>query len=165
MVASRRFYESVGPMREDYFLYYEEADWAMRRGALPLVVAPGLVVYHHAGTAIGSPTLDRMASPFSFWFKYRGRTLFIRRFNPVALPVTLAYSGAKAVQILLKGARPQAVALVRGALCLPPPKEVDRLSPDAQKIAFGRSSGNALCAPDAAGHPGGGVGAAAPAKP
>ena len=141
MVASRRFYESVGPMREDYFLYYEETDWAMRRGDLPLVVAPGLVVYHHAGTAIGSPTLDRMASPFSFWFKYRGRTLFIRRFNPVALPVTLAYSGAKAVQILLKGARPQAVALVRGALCLPPPKEVrDRLSPEAQKIAFGRSS-------------------------
>jgi len=141
MIASRRFYESVGPMREDYFLYYEEADWAMRRGDLPLVVAPGLVVYHHAGTAIGSPTLDRMASPFSFWFKYRGRTLFIRRFNPVALPVTLAYAGAKAVQILLKGARPQAVALLRGALCLPPPKEVrDRLSPEAQKIAFGRAS-------------------------
>ena len=141
MVASRRFYESVGPMREDYFLYYEETDWAMRRGDLPMVVAPGLVVYHHAGTAIGSPTLDRMASPFSFWFKYRGRTMFIRRFNPVALPVTLADAVAKAVQILLKGARPQAVALLRGALCLPPPKEVrDRLSPEAQKIAFGRSS-------------------------
>lgn len=140
MVASRRFYETVGPMAEDYFLYYEEADWAMRRGAMPLVVAPGFTVYHHAGTAIGSPTLDRMASPFSFWFKYRGRTMFIRRFNPVALPVTLAYAAAKALQIALKGARPQAAALLRGALCLEPPRVVrDRLSPEAQKIAFGRA--------------------------
>jgi GT2 family glycosyltransferase len=140
MVASRRFYETAGPMAEDYFLYYEEADWAMRRGAMPLVVAPGFTVYHYAGTAIGSPTLDRMASPFSFWFKYRGRTMFIRRFNPVALPVTLAYAAAKAAQIALKGARPQAVALMRGALCMEPPQEVrDRLSPEAQKIAFGRA--------------------------
>lgn len=140
MVASRGFYEAAGPMAEDYFLYYEEADWAMRRGRMPLVVAPGFVVYHHAGTAIGSPTLDRMASPFSFWFKYRGRTKFIRRFNPVALPVTLAHATAKAAQIALKGARPQAVALMRGAWGLQPPQEVrDRLSPEAQKIAFGRA--------------------------
>lgn len=140
MVASRRFYEQAGPMAEDYFLYYEEADWAMRRGAMPLVVAAGFLVYHHAGTAIGSPTVDRMASPFSFWFKYRGRTMFIRRFNPVALPVTLAYATVKALQIALKGARPQAVALMRGAFCLAPPREVrDRLTPEAQKIAFGRA--------------------------
>lgn len=140
MVASRRFYEAAGPMAEDYFLYYEEADWAMRRGRMPLVVATDFVVYHHAGTAIGSPTLDRMASPFSFWFKYRGRTLFVRRFNPIALPVTIFYAAAKAAQIALKGARPQAGALIRGALCLPPPREVrDRLSPEAQKIAFGRA--------------------------
>lgn len=140
MVASRAFYEAAGPMREDYFLYYEEADWAMRRGRMPLVVAPGFTVYHHAGTAIGSPTLDRMASPFSFWFKYRGRTMFVRRFNPVGLPVTLAYSVMKAAQIAAKGARPQAAALLRGAFCMDPPQEVrDRLSPEAQKIAFGRA--------------------------
>lgn len=140
MVASRRFYETVGPMAEDYFLYYEESDWAMRRKDMPLVVAPGFLVYHHAGTAIGSPTVDRMASPFSFWFKYRGRTMFIRRFNPVALPVTLAYAVVKALQIALKGAWPQAAALMRGAFCLAPPREVrDRLTPEAQKIAFGRA--------------------------
>lgn len=140
MVASRRFYENVGPMAEDYFLYYEESDWAMRRGDMPLVVAPGFLVYHHAGTAIGSPTVDRMASPFSFWFKYRGRTMFIRRFNPLGLPVTLAHALVKALQIALKGARPQAMALLRGAFCLAPPQEVrDRLSPEAQKIAFGRA--------------------------
>jgi GT2 family glycosyltransferase len=36
MVVSREFLARVGPMREDYFLYYEEVDWALRRGDLPL---------------------------------------------------------------------------------------------------------------------------------
>ncbi len=140
MIASRGFYEAVGPMREDYFLYYEEADWALRRGAMPLVVAEGLVVYHHAGTSIGSPTLERLASPFSFWFKYHSRMLFVRRFNPVGLPVAIGYATVKAVQLLLKGAAPQAGALLRAVWGLGAPKSVrDRLSPEAQRIAFGRA--------------------------
>lgn len=140
MVASRRFYETVGPMREDYFLYYEETDWAMRRGNLPLVVTPEFVVFHHAGTSIGSPTLTRIASPFSFWFKYRSRMLFVRRFNPLALPVAAAYASAKAGQLMLKGAFPQAFTLLRAVFGLPAPKSVrDRLSPEAAKIAFGKA--------------------------
>jgi GT2 family glycosyltransferase len=140
MVASRAFYEATGPMREDYFLYYEEADWALRRGAMPLVVAEGLVVFHHAGTSIGSPTLERLASPFSFWFKYHSRMLFVRRFNPIGLPVAMGYATIKAVQLLLKGAVPQAGALLRAVWGLGAPKSVrDRLSPEAQRIAFGRA--------------------------
>ncbi|MCB2095425.1 MAG: glycosyltransferase family 2 protein [Rhodobacteraceae bacterium] len=141
MVASRGFYERVGPMREDYFLYYEEADWALRRGDMPLAVAPGFVVYHHAGTAIGSPTLDRLASPFSFWFKYHSRMLFVRRFNPAGLPVAMAYATAKAAQLILKGATAQAGALLRAVWGLGPPGSVRaRLSPEAARIAFGRGS-------------------------
>lgn len=140
MVASRRFYERVGPMREDYFLYYEEADWAMRRGEMPLVVACDFTVFHHAGTSIGSPTLERLATPFSFWFKYRSRVKFIARFRPLALPVTLAYATAKACQLLLKGAFPQATTLLRAVYGLPPPKSVSgRLTPEAARYAFGKS--------------------------
>ncbi|MBS0564123.1 MAG: glycosyltransferase family 2 protein [Proteobacteria bacterium] len=139
LVASRRFYEAVGPMREDYFLYYEEADWALRRDGLPIVIAPGFTVYHHAGTAIGSPTLERIASPFSFWFKYRSRMLFLRRFNPAALPVAAAYATVKALQLMLRGAFPQALTLLRAVYGLPAPRAVrERLSPEARRIAFGR---------------------------
>jgi GT2 family glycosyltransferase len=139
LVASRAFYEAVGPMREDYFLYYEEADWALRRGTFPLAVAPGFTVYHHAGTSIGSPTLERLASPFSFWFKYRSRMKFVRRFNPLGLPVAVAFATAKALQLALKGALPQAATLLRAVYGLPAPKAVrDRLSPDAARIAFGK---------------------------
>lgn len=139
MVVSRRFYETVGPMREDYFLYYEEVDWALRRGAMPLIIAPGFRVFHHAGTSIGSPTLERLASPFSFWFKYRSRMKFVARFNPVALPVAIVYALAKAGQLLLEGARPQAFTLIAAVLGLPAPRSVrERLSPDAARIAFGK---------------------------
>lgn len=138
LVASRRFYEAIGPMREDYFLYYEEADWALRRGALKIIAAPDFVVYHHAGTSIGSPTLERLASPFSFWFKYRSRMKFVRRFYPLSLPVALAYATAKAGQLFAKGARPQATALLSAIYGLPAPRSVrERLSPEAAQFAFG----------------------------
>jgi GT2 family glycosyltransferase len=140
MIAARAFYEAVGPMREDYFLYYEEVDWACRRGALPLGYATGALVYHRAGTAIGSPTLDRLASPFSLYFKHRGRMRFVRRFNPAALPVAWAYGMAKIAQMLLQyRALPEAWATFAAIHGLPPPARVRaRLSPEAARLAFGR---------------------------
>ena len=137
MVASRAFYEAAGPMAEEYFLYYEEVDWALRRGALPLAYCPQGIVYHRAGTAIGSPRLDRMASPFSIYFKHRGRMRFMRRFHPAAVPAAYAYSFAKAAQIALQGYRAEARALVLAALDRQPPAQVRaRLSPEAAALAF-----------------------------
>lgn len=137
MVASRQFYETAGPMAEDYFLYYEEVDWALRRGDLPLVLCPGARVYHRAGTAIGSPTLARIASPFSIYFLYRGRLRFMRRFFPLALPLAWAYALAKAGQIALRGYRAEARALLATCLGLPPPAAIRAcLSPEAARLAF-----------------------------
>ena len=141
MVASRAFYERAGPMPENYFLYYEEVDWAMRRDDLPLVYCPGALVYHRAGTAIGSPTLGRPASPFSLYFKHRGRLRFVRRFLPWSLPGALAYSVAKAGQLALRGYFAEAWTVLAGSLGLPPPRGVRaRLSDAAAERAFRRSS-------------------------
>lgn len=138
MVASRAFYEAAGPMPEDYFLYYEEVDWAYRRSAeMPFAYAPGAVVYHRAGTSIGSPTLDRVATPFSQYFKHRGRLRFVRRHLPGAWPTAIAYTLAKAGQYVMQGHRPEAAALLRGSFGLSPPAAVrDRLTPEAQALAF-----------------------------
>lgn len=137
MVASRAFYEAVGPMREDYFLYYEEVDWAWRRGDMPLAICPDARVYHHAGTAIGSPTADRIASPFSIYFLYRGRLRFMRRFFPKSLWIARGYAVAKAGQIFARGFRAEARALLAAALRRSPPKAIhEKLSPEAAKIAF-----------------------------
>ncbi|MEO0830107.1 MAG: glycosyltransferase family 2 protein [Pseudomonadota bacterium] len=140
MVASRQFYERTGPMREDYFLYYEEVDWAMRRGDLPLAYCPGLLVYHHGGSSIGSPVFGRTASPFSLYFKHRGRAMFQRRFNPGSMSTTHAYTLAQAARTLLRsrGDFAAAGAILRGGLGLTPPASVlDRLDAATRTRAFG----------------------------
>ena len=140
MVASRAFYEAAGPMAEDYFLYYEEVDWALRRGDMPLRYCPGGIVYHKAGTAIGSPTLGRPASAFSQYFKHRGRMRFVRRWLPSARPGAIAYSFAKAAQLAAKGFLPEARAILAGTFDSKPPAGVRaRLSKEAAQKAFDRS--------------------------
>lgn len=114
LVASRQLYETVGPMHEDFFLYYEEVDWSMRRGDLPLGYCPEGIVYHRAGSSIGSPTLERSGSAFSTYYLYRARMMFMRRHRWRMLPVTYAYAMAKAAQMLLKGRKGEARALLRG---------------------------------------------------
>lgn len=137
MVASRSFYDRAGPLPEDYFLYYEEVDWALRRGDLPLVYCLGAIVYHRAGTAIGSPTLGRPASAFSLYFKHRARLRFVRRHFPAALPVALAYSAAKAAQLALKGHWAEARTILGASLGFGPSAAIrDRLSPAARDHAF-----------------------------
>lgn len=139
MVASRRFLETVGLMHEDYFLYYEEVDWAFRRGDLPIVHCPDAVVFHRVGTSIGSATVDRPWSPFSLYFLHRNRLRFLRRHLPWALPTGFGFSVAKAAQFLLRGHRLEAWTVIAGSLGLPPPRSVrEKLSPEAQRLAFSR---------------------------
>ncbi|MBC7180868.1 MAG: glycosyltransferase family 2 protein, partial [Roseovarius sp.] len=139
MVVSRAFWDQAGPMCEDYFLYYEEVDWALQRGGLPLAVCPQGVVYHRAGSSIGSATLGRPASPFSLFFKNRARIMFMRRHFPVGLPGAWAYTLAKVAQYGLKGLREEAWAVLAGACNGVPPREViDRLTPEAARVALSR---------------------------
>jgi GT2 family glycosyltransferase len=50
MLVSTQFIRRIGLMQEDYFLYYEEADWAMRgRDHFQLGFAPQSIVFHKSG--------------------------------------------------------------------------------------------------------------------
>ncbi len=99
LIASRDFVETAGLMPETYFLYYEEVDWALRRGDLPLVFCADAPIYHVAGASIGSPSLDRAASHFSLYHKHRSRLIFLRRWHPRSVFWGLAYGCAKALQL------------------------------------------------------------------
>lgn len=111
LIASRSFIERAGPMPEDYFLYYEEVDWAQKANR-PFKLCKGAYVYHLAGSAIGSPSLNTPASAVSVYYKHRARMRFLRKFNPMALPMGYAYGIAKALQHVGKGQKPQAIAVL-----------------------------------------------------
>jgi GT2 family glycosyltransferase len=137
MVASRAFWDLAGPVPEDYFLYYEEVDWALRRGPLPLAVISEAVIYHRAGSSIGSPTLERTASAFSIYFKSRSRMKFIRRWFPFALGSAALYSLAKIAQLAVKGEGQAARAMWDGTRgSLPQTLVSERLSAETFRFVF-----------------------------
>lgn len=122
MFVSRDFVTQAGLMPEDYFLYYEEVDWCHRRGMLPLLFEIEAPVYHHGGHSIGSATLDKGPSPLSAYFLNRARMKFVLKYNPLALPLVVIYSTARAVRSLLQGHSAAAIAAARGIWGLAPPR-------------------------------------------
>ena len=131
MLASRAFLDRAGPMDEGYFLYYEEVDWARRRGDLPLILCSEAIVLHRAGTAIGSAAPGRPASAFANYFNYRSRMRFVRKHRPNILPFAMGFAVAKSAQLVLRGRFDQAGGALRGTLGLPAPASVRaRLSAD-----------------------------------
>lgn len=138
MIASRRFLAQAGGMTEDYFLYYEEVDWAWRREALPLLRSLDAVVFHHGGTAIGSGSASRAPSPLSCYFNFRNRVRFIRRHNPQALMPCYVIALLEIIRFTVRCRWRQARAGLRGILGLAPPAEVAlALSPADRAVAFG----------------------------
>ena len=144
MVVSRDFLAGIGPMREDYFLYYEEVDWALRRGDLPLAYAADAPVLHHGGTAIGTGRPDERPSAFSNYFNYRNRMRFMRRFHPARLPVAYLVNLAQIARSLLRDDPARLGAALRGLHGLPPPASVAaRIDPASAALAFGPAGRNA----------------------
>lgn len=119
MLVSKEFIAQAGLMPEEYFLYYEEADWCLRRGDLGLYLAHDAVIQHQAGGTIGSASHSRGPSPISAYFMARSRRMFIRRYRPLALPLAVAYSFAKAMKMFLKGQSAAGKASLRGLFNLP----------------------------------------------
>lgn len=140
---ARDYLEQVGPMSEDYFLYYEEVDWAFRRGAFPLKAIPEADIFHRAGASIGSGGFKRPPSPFSFYFNHRNRMWFVKKHLKGRSLSALAWSLAKCLQLLLKVGRAESYALLKGAMGWAPPRRIrDAVDPDARHLAFPERPGS-----------------------
>jgi GT2 family glycosyltransferase len=78
MLVSATFIRDIGPMQEDYFLYYEEVDWAMRgRGRFRLGFARQSHVFHKSGA-----NSSKIMPLFTAGIFYRSRLRFVSRFLP-----------------------------------------------------------------------------------
>lgn len=89
MLVSKAFIKDVGLLNEDYFLYFEELDWA-KRGELQgygLGYVEKSRVYHKEGQSIGSSTEGVNKSALADYHGIRSKILFVKRFYPGKLPL------------------------------------------------------------------------------
>jgi len=93
MLVTREFIDRVGLMCEDYFLYFEEIDWAerARKAGFRLGYAPRAVVFHKEGVALGSGKSPHRSMLAEFYGLF-GRLTITRRFFPWAMPTVYLYS-------------------------------------------------------------------------
>lgn len=117
MLVTRRFLLSVGLMTEDYFLFFEELDWAQRGASrgFRLGFAPASVVYHKAGASTGSAD----ETEFAVYFMTRNRLLFIRRFSPLYLPINYPLLWLEVIKALMRRRWGKAKAIACGLLGIP----------------------------------------------
>jgi N-acetylglucosaminyl-diphospho-decaprenol L-rhamnosyltransferase len=94
MMIGRRFLETVGPMREEYFLYCEEVEWCLRARALGMRLGYALSadVLHEAGTTTGSYDDIRNRPRMPIYLGERNKLLTTRDCFPGRLPVAAAAS-------------------------------------------------------------------------
>lgn len=103
MFATRGWLERVGLLSEAYFLYYEEADWALRGRALGLRTgyAPLAVVLHKEGASIG--TAPGGGSALSVFHLFRSRMIFAKRhFATVTLVPVVARALFQVIKFVLR---------------------------------------------------------------
>ena len=112
MMVSKAFIDDVGLMEEDYFLYFEEIDWAERgrRSTVhswKLGFARDSVVLHKVGASAGTGT-----SKSSTRFYYTSKIRFMKRFYPARFALTLLIILMQAVKSLLTGGRGHAFVIL-----------------------------------------------------
>ena len=73
MIVPRKVIDEVGPMSEDYFLYYEELDWSerIRKAGYSIIMEPQAKVYHKESVSVGK------LNPMKTYYLTRNRILFM----------------------------------------------------------------------------------------
>jgi GT2 family glycosyltransferase len=104
MLVSVELLHRVGLLSEDYFLYFEELDLALRaKGTFACAFAPLSIVYHKEGATMGSSGAPTQRSVLADYYLLRNRIVVTWRYFPVALPTVYAGLAAAAVNRALRG--------------------------------------------------------------
>jgi hypothetical protein len=109
MLVSKRLICEVGLMTEDYFLYYEEIDWAMRsRTLFRLGYAANSHVFHKSGNSSA-----KVLPAFAASYYYRNRLRFTSRFFPQFLGAAKRRLFVELLRTTIKGNWSRAVLLAK----------------------------------------------------
>lgn len=120
LAVSRAFAETIGGMEEEYFLYFEEIDWAIRsRSQFHIGYAPDAVVYHKEGGSIGSSRDTAKRSALSEYHLARSKVLFGRRHDPARIVTLILHNMMLAARRITQGHHDKAAAILRGSFNFP----------------------------------------------
>lgn len=88
LLVSCKLLRDIGLMAEDYFLYFEEIDWATRaRGKYRLGYAAQSLVYHKEGGSIGGNNVDLNNKSYTAdFYALRNRLRFTRKHFSYCVP-------------------------------------------------------------------------------
>lgn len=89
ILVTKKFIKTVGLLSEDYFLYYEEPDWAIRgiKAGYRVGCAMDSIVYHHEGATIGIGRKKKSANRTADFYTIRNRILFTKKYYQHFLPI------------------------------------------------------------------------------
>ena len=117
MFVRRSFLETVGLLNEQYFLYFEEIDWAVRgRDHFKLGYCASSIILHKEGSSIGSHRHVDHRSTFSEGYLAQNRVLFMKTYFPARILVCLVWIIFVGLVRISRGQRKFAWVLWKGAL-------------------------------------------------
>ncbi|MDG4802576.1 glycosyltransferase [Micromonospora sp. WMMD980] len=116
VLLTRAAFDGLGGFGEEFFLFYEEADLAVRSARLgvPVRVVADLLVTHAGGGATGASADLRAKSLLTWFHASRSCMIFFRRHYPRRLPVAVAARLLYAGRALLAAGPAAAGAVLRG---------------------------------------------------
>jgi GT2 family glycosyltransferase len=108
MLVSQRYIIEIGLMQEDYFLYFEDADWCMRGSEkFKLGFSPKSHIFHKWGV-----NSHKSASHTSVTYYYRNRLRFVARFLPSRLAAAKRAMFEQLLRHVARGRWPQATIVL-----------------------------------------------------
>ncbi|MCW3840034.1 glycosyltransferase family 2 protein [Micromonospora yasonensis] len=118
ILITRKAFETLNGFSEDFFLFYEEADIAVRsaRLGIPVAVVSGLTVAHAGGGATGATADMTAKSIITYFHASRSCMIFFRKHYRHRLPLAAAARLLYAGKALLVAGPKAATAVIRGTV-------------------------------------------------
>ncbi|MBT5079492.1 MAG: hypothetical protein HOM62_02865, partial [Rhodospirillaceae bacterium] len=121
LLIPRDFYDKVGPISEEYFLYFEEADWFQRARTkygrdVNAFVLSSIEIDHAIGGSTGNSETRQSKSSLAVFYSARSRMYFSRKWNTVWIAGAFFSNCAIAMHQMVHGRWENALAALRGAV-------------------------------------------------
>lgn len=116
MAIHKSVFEKIGFFDENYFLYFEDADFSVRalKAGLKISAAKEIKVHHHV-----SKTTGRLGSPLLLRYHYRNAFYFNRKNGPLHIKLlawlwSIAVAGKQLIKIFLRKNTEHSKAILAG---------------------------------------------------